>query len=122
MAYKKFKGKQYPVPGVDTAINTLRPGSRWDLSNTTFTRFEDDQGREAPSWEEVQAEIEREVDIYNYFLYERNRQEAYPDWRDQLDMLYHDIKSGNLADGSWVAAIDKVKEAHPKPEGPEPEL
>ena len=122
MAYRKFKGKQYPVPGVDTAINTLRPGARWDLSNTTFVRFEDDQGREAPTWEEIQAEIEREVDIYNYFLYERNRQEAYPDWRDQLDMLYQDIKSGNLVDGSWVAAIDKVKEAHPKPEGPEPEL
>ena len=57
MAYRKFKGKQYPVPGVDTAINTLRPGSRWDLSNTTFTRFEDDQGNEPPTWEEVQSEI-----------------------------------------------------------------
>jgi hypothetical protein len=25
MAYRKFKGIEYPVPGVDTAINTLRP-------------------------------------------------------------------------------------------------
>ena len=30
MAYRKFKGIEYPVPGVDTAINTLRPGARCD--------------------------------------------------------------------------------------------
>ena len=122
MAYRKFKGKQYPVPGVDTAINTLRPGARWDLSNTTFTRFEDDQGSEPPTWEEVQEEIKREVDIYNYYLYERSRETAYPHVKDQLDMLYHDIKSGNLTNGTWVAAIEAVKEEYPKPEGPEPEL
>ena len=122
MAYRKFKGKQYPVPGVDTAINTLRPGSRWDLSNTTFTRFEDDQGSEPPTWEEVQEEIKREVDIYNYYLYERSRETAYPHVKDQLDMLYHDIKSGNLTNGTWVAAIEAVKEEYPKPEGQEPEL
>ena len=122
MAYRKFKGKQYPVPGVDTAINTLRPGARWDLSNTTFTRFEDDQGSEPPTWEEVQEEIKREVDIYNYYLYERSRETAYPHVKDQLDMLYHDIKSGNLTNGTWVAAIEAVKEEYPKPEGQEPEL
>jgi hypothetical protein len=113
MAYRKFKGIQYPVPGVDTAINTLAPGARWDLSNTTFVGWEDDQGREPPTWE---------VDIYNYYLYERNREKEYPDWRDQLDMLYHDIKSGNINNGSWIAAIDAVKENHPKPEGPEPQV
>ena len=122
MAYRKFKGKQYPVPGVDTAINTLVPGARWDLSNTTFVGWEDDEGREPPTWEEIQEEIKREVDIYNYYLYERNREKAYPDWRDQLDMLYHDIKSGNINNGSWITAIDAVKEEHPKPEGPEPQL
>jgi hypothetical protein len=37
-------------------------------------------------------------------------------------MLYHDIKSGNLSNGSWIAAIDAVKEQHPKPEGSEPTL
>jgi hypothetical protein len=37
-------------------------------------------------------------------------------------MLYQDIKAGNLNNGSWIAAIDAVKEEHPKPEGPEPQL
>ena len=75
--------------------------------------------KEAPS-EEVQAEIEREVDITTTsFTKETDKRHILI---RPIDMLYHDIKSGNLADGSWVAAIDKVKEAHPKPEGPEPEL
>jgi len=81
---------------------------------------EDDQGREPPTWEEIQEEIKREVEIYNYYLYERTREKEYPHLKDQLDMLYHDIKAGNLENGSWIAAIDAVKENNPKPEGPEP--
>ena len=46
----------------------------------------------------------------------------YPTIGDQLDMLYHDLKSGNLNNGNWIAAIDAVKENNPKPEGPEPVL
>jgi len=122
MAYRKFKGIQYPVPGVDTAINNLRPGARWDLSNTTFVGWEDEEGREPPTWDEIQAEIVREVKIYNYYLYERNREKDYPSVKDQLDMLYHDLKAGNLNNGTWMTAIETVKENNPKPEGPEPEL
>jgi len=122
MAYRKFKSIQYPVPGVDTAIQTLRPGARWDLSNTTFVGWEDEEGREPPTWDEIQAEVVREVEIYNYYLYERNREKDYPSVKDQLDMLYHDLKAGNLNNGTWMTAIDAIKENHPKPEGPEPEL
>ena len=35
---------------------------------------------------------------------------------DQLDMLYHDIKNGNLENGSWIQAIDEVKNKYPKPD------
>ena len=122
MAFRKFKGIKYPIPGVDTAIQTLRPGARWDMHNTQFLAWEDDEDREPPTWEEIEAEIVREVEIYNYYLYERNREEQYPHVKDQLDMLYHDLKSGNLNNGTWIAAIDAVKEKNPKPGEPEPEL
>lgn len=121
MTYRKFNGIQYPVPGVDTAIEVLRPGSRWDMTDREFNAWEDDKGREAPSWEEIEAEIIREVRIYNYYLYERNREKEYPQIKDQLDMLYHDLKAGNLNNGTWIAAIDAVKENNPKPGYPEPE-
>ena len=42
--------------------------------------------------------------------------------KDQLDMLYHDLKSGNLNNGTWITAIDAVKERNPKPDAPEPIL
>lgn len=122
MATRKFNGIEYPIPGVDTAIQTLYPGARYDLNNTTFDAWEDDEGRQPPDWKDVEAEIIREVKIYNYYLYERNRQQQYPEIKDQLDMIYHDLKSGNLNNGTWIAAIDAVKENNPKPEGPEPKL
>ena len=84
------------------------------MNNTTFDAWEDDEGRQPPDWKEVEAEIIREVKIYNYYLYERNRQQQYPEIKDQLDMLYHDLKSGNLNNGTWIAAIDAVKENNPK--------
>ena len=31
-------------------------------------------------------------------------------------MLYHDIKNGNVENGSWIQAIDSVKEKYPKPD------
>lgn len=122
MAYRKFNGIEYPVPGVDTAIQTLCPGARYDLSCNKFVGWEDDEGREPPSWKDVEAEIVRQVKIYNYYLYERNREKQYPEVKDQLDMLYHDLKSGNLNNGTWITAIDAVKKNNPKPEGPEPIL
>ena len=122
MAYRKFNGIEYPVPGVDTAIQNLCPGARYDLSCNKFVGWEDDEGREPPDWKEVEAEIVRQVKIYNYYLYERNREEQYPEIKDQLDMLYHDLKSGNLNNGTWITAIDAVKEKNPKPDAPEPIL
>jgi len=122
MAYRKFNNIKYQIPGVDSAIQTLYPGARYDLSCDKFVAWEDDEGREPPNWKEVEAEIERQVKIYNYYLYERNREEQYPEIKDQLDMLYHDLKSGNLNNGAWINTIEAVKENNPKPEGPEPIL
>jgi len=122
MAYRKLNDIEYPIPGVDSAIQTLYPGARYDLSCNKFVAWEDDEGREPPNWKEVEAEIVRQVKIYNYYLYERNREKQYPEVKDQLDMLYHDLKSGNLNNGTWITAIDAVKENNPKPEGPEPIL
>jgi len=124
MAVRNFKGISYPVPGVDTAIHTLRPNARFDFDygTQTFLDWDDDEGREPPTWDELQAEVIREVEIYNYFLYERNREEQYPEIKDQLDMLYHDIKNGNLNNGTWISTIDSVKENNPVPTDAPPKI
>jgi len=110
------------LPGVDTAIKHLRPNAKWDLYNRTFTRYECPDGTEPPEWSEIEAQIALDVEAYNYYLYARNRETDYGDWKDQLNLLYDDIKSGNLENGQWVQMIEAVKAKHPKPEGDPPEL
>ena len=37
MTVKQFNGIAYPIPGIDTAIQVLRPGARWGMENDKFT-------------------------------------------------------------------------------------
>ena len=44
--------KLYRMYGIDVAMSLLRPNAKWEISNTTFTRWDDP--RPCPSGEEVQ--------------------------------------------------------------------
>ena len=46
--------------GVDVAIKKLRPGANFSLNNNTFVFWEDPTGRPAPTWTEVQEQLEKE--------------------------------------------------------------
>ena len=43
-------------------------------------------------------------------------EKQYPDLKEQLDNLYHDIKNNNLNNGEWIKSIEKVKLDNPKPD------
>lgn len=43
--------KLYRMYGIDVAMQLLRPGAKWEISNNIFTRWEDP--RPCPSIEEV---------------------------------------------------------------------
>jgi hypothetical protein len=45
------------IYGIDTAMHLLRPGAKWEISNTMFTRWEDP--RPCPTIEEVFATMEK---------------------------------------------------------------
>tara|TARA_R100001509_G_scaffold13417_1_gene6921 strand:- start:1756 stop:2022 length:267 start_codon:yes stop_codon:yes gene_type:complete len=47
----KPKDKIYRLTGIDSAMEMLRPGAKWEIYNSTFTRWEDD--RPCPSIEEI---------------------------------------------------------------------
>ena len=49
--------KIYRLYGIDTAMHLLRPGAKWEISNTMFTRWEDQ--RPCPTWQEVQETMEK---------------------------------------------------------------
>ena len=49
--------KIHMLYGIDTAMHLLRPGAKWEISNTVFTRWDDP--RPCPTWEEVQDTMEK---------------------------------------------------------------
>jgi hypothetical protein len=49
--------KHYQLYGIDTAMHLLRPGAKWEISNTMFTRWEDP--RPCPTMEEVMETMEK---------------------------------------------------------------
>ena len=49
--------KIHKLYGIDTAMHLLRPGAKWEISNTMFTHWDDP--RPCPTWEEVQDTMEK---------------------------------------------------------------
>jgi hypothetical protein len=66
----------------------------------------------------VTEEEEAELEAHRLAtIHVQPRMSAYPNIKDQLDKIYHDIANGSLdATGEFFTAIKTVKEAHPKPE------
>jgi hypothetical protein len=44
--------------GVDVAIKKLRPNATFQLEGTTFTQWNDPDGLNAPTWEEVMSQLQ----------------------------------------------------------------
>lgn len=49
--------KIYTLYGINTAINLLRPGAKWEIRNTTFTKWEDP--RPCPTWEQIENTLKK---------------------------------------------------------------
>jgi hypothetical protein len=49
--------KVFRLYGINTAMELLRPGAKWEISNTMFTRWEDP--RPCPTWEEIDATMDK---------------------------------------------------------------
>jgi|DEB0MinimDraft_10_1074344.scaffolds.fasta_scaffold29787_2 hypothetical protein len=64
------------------------------------------------STEFVDIRPQEEIDAWNATQYKRDRQVAYKDIEEQLDMQYWDRVNGT---DTWKQHIDAVKTAHPKP-------
>ena len=65
----------------------------------------------------ITVEENRLQAVYDAKAYQRTRAAAYPELKEQLDLLYKDM----LADkgdktGTWFAAVKAVKDATAKPE------
>jgi hypothetical protein len=52
-----MKNKIYQMYGINTALQLLRPGARWEITNDHFSVWEDP--RPCPTIEEVQETMEK---------------------------------------------------------------
>ena len=77
----------------------------------TLTKWENGVKVELTSDEEaeVRAEWSENKTAREAIQYSKNRQSAYPDWREQLDQIYHE------GIDAWKASIKKIKDDNPKP-------
>lgn len=120
-----FTGNGKMAYGVDTAIKALRPGCKYEVSvaggEYTYNKWWDPNKLPPPTKKEIDAELEYQKQLAEYYQYAYSRCEEYPDGFEQLDMLWHAIEKGtNLKDSEWFKSIKEVKDKYPKPEGPPP--
>jgi hypothetical protein len=97
------------------ALLSLKPNAEWVLRGDTLEWLDEEETE--PSSDAIAAEVTRLQSIYDNNDYQRTRAAAYPELKEQLDLLYKDM----LADkgdktGTWFAAVKAVKDATAKPE------
>jgi hypothetical protein len=74
--------------------------------------YNDDQT--PPTDSEIDTEVTRMNNEYTANQFQRDR--TYPELKEQLDLLFHDMTAGKgTKDGEWYKAVSKVKTDNPKP-------
>jgi hypothetical protein len=97
------------------ALLSLRPGAKWHLDGNDYSNIQWLElsellgGQSQPTKEEVITEIERLQAEYENREYQRLREEQYPSFADQFDLLYH----GGY--DAWKEKINMIKSLYPKP-------
>jgi hypothetical protein len=95
---------------ISRALLELAPGASWSMNAEDYNQLEWlSPDIPKPTRAEVEAEVKRLQEEYEYNQYQRDRRKEYPSIEDQLDLLYHQGYEG------WKQEIDRVKEMHPKP-------
>ena len=95
---------------ISRALLELAPGASWSMNAEDYNQLEWlSPDIPKPTRAEVEAEVKRLQEEYEYNQYQRDRKNEYPSIEDQLDLLYHQGYEG------WKQEIDRVKEMHPKP-------
>jgi hypothetical protein len=114
------------VCGIDTAIKTLRPSARYDMSASgghfEFTRWEDEADTKPPTKQEVMEELEYQnkfIDHWQHFL---DRAANYPDITILINSLWEAMDNSEIPGKGtkFYNMIKEVNDAYPKPEGDAP--
>ena len=87
----------------------------YELKNVTWN--ENVTTSDIPKDEDIIKKCEELQADYDAKQYQRDRAPSYPEIKEQLDLLYHDMTSGKGdKTGEWYKAVNKIKTDNPKPE------
>ena len=106
---------------ITDAINALHPENSYVLRDNDYTQIEWVNAPENPATlEQVNAKLAELQAEYETNQYQRDRAEAYPELKEQLDLLWHAIDDGKFnvksKDTDFYKKLKAVKDANPKPE------
>ena len=95
---------------VSEALASLAPDQYWSVSDNDWEKvfWSEDNTQTQPTLEECKAEIVKLQAAYDAQDYARKREAEYPDWKTQLDKIYHSGIDG------WKADIKAIKDKYPK--------
>lgn len=98
------------------ALLSLCPGAEWSISDNEYTKIVwHSTDIEQPTEQEISQEIARLQLDYENKQYQRERASNYPDIKEQLDMIWHAIDSGELdRNSNFYLALKSVKDSYPK--------
>jgi hypothetical protein len=99
---------------IGPAIKNLRPESKFSVGDTYDTLLWLDDSIDAPTEQEVAAEVTRLRDLWTSTQYQRDREPAYPSLADLADALYWQSQGDDSKLTEYYAKIAAVKEQYPK--------
>ncbi len=104
---------------IDTsnALMSLKPNAKWVLRGDVLEWL--DAVQTEPTQSEIDAEVIRLQAVYDAQEYARDRATEYPEIKDQLDMLWHAIDTGDWTAAkvkltSFYTELKAVKDKYPK--------
>ena len=101
------------------AIKKLLPTAKFGLSGNDENSIQitswEDETLTKPTHTAIKDKMAELETAYDNNEYQRTRAIAYPEVKEQLDLLYKDLVAGKVdATGEWAKKIKKVKDDNPK--------
>ena len=105
-------------PTISDAIFALGIDGGWKIKDGKIVKWYSE--KEQPSDEAIEAKLKELQADYDAKKYQRDRADAYPELKEQLDLLWHAIDDGKFnvksKDTDFYKKLKAVKDANPKPE------
>ena len=93
------------------SIRAINPDAQISISADDINTLIWENGTTPISNEDILAKQAELQTAYDNNKYQRDRENEYPSWQDQMDMQYWDKINGT---STWQDAIAKVKSDNPK--------